>query len=108
MKNPLRKYFDWEERWRLKRNLKWWERKRAKGKAHFVPTFALIWCVLMVSVMSLTDYFIDNDFNIAKLVIGIPLYFLFGYLFGLFVWHSNEKRYLKFVNSNEEANSPRY
>jgi ACR3 family arsenite efflux pump ArsB len=108
MKNPLRRYFDWEDRLWFRRNLKWWERKRAKGKAHFVSMVALLWSIIMIAGTSLADYFIHKDFNIAKFVIGIPLNFLFGYFFGLFLWYLNEKRYQKFVNSNAKVNSHRY
>jgi hypothetical protein len=103
--NLLRKYPEWEERRWLRRNLEWWERKRAKGRKRFVRGFVLLWGTLMIVGTSLTDYFVDDKFSTGGLIIGIPLYYLGGYFVGVVAWQSNEKRYRKFAGANTGVNA---
>lgn len=59
----------------------------------------------MIVGTTLSSYFLDHEFSLAKLIIGIPLYLIGGYFVGLIGWHENEKKYQKSMRTNVEVKS---
>lgn len=99
MKNLWKAYRVWEER-RWRKNIPWWERKRAKGEARYVLETTLTWGGLMVILSTSYDYFIEHDFSYFKLLISLLLYFAAGGALGLGTWRDNERRYLELLGDD--------
>ena len=59
----------------------------------------------MIVGTTLSSYYLDHEFRLAKLIIGIPLYLIGGYFVGLIGWYENEKKYQRSMVINADAKS---
>jgi hypothetical protein len=59
MWNPWKAYRAWEER-RWRKNVPWWERKRAKGRTYYAWETALVWGGLLVIFTTSWDYLVEH------------------------------------------------
>ena len=94
--NPWKKYQAWENR-RWRKHVQWWERKRSKGRSHFILWAALMWGGLMILFTTAWEYFLDHRFDPGLLIIKVLIYLIGGYVVGLIGWSSNEKKYQAFL-----------
>jgi hypothetical protein len=94
--NPWKKYRAWENR-RWRKHVQWWERKRSKGRSHFILWAALVWGGLMILFTTASEYFLQHNFESWTLIIKVPIYLIGGYVVGSIGWSSNENKYQAFL-----------
>lgn len=86
----LERYRDWRRR----RFLETWAKKRAKGKWHYVPGFALYWSLFVGVAFTVANLIFGEPTNIASFTARLIFGFLFGLVLGIFAWRSNERLFL--------------
>lgn len=81
------------EKLRTKR-LERWKGTREKGKAHFIPGFALYFSLAVTGSYTIVSLIFEEPVNIFGVTVRLILNFFAGLLVGWFVWRSNERAFL--------------
>lgn len=98
--NALGLYREWGGRRRLKW-AGWWERKRARGRNHYVRWGTLVWGGAMINFSVLWDC-LHGGFSFVQFLIMLPLCLAGGWLVGAVGWSSNEGRYRRYLADGRE------
>ena len=77
-----------------------WERTRGKGRAMYVVRFALWWGTVAFVGMSLVLHYLNGvPFSAKGLLSTALIWYLYGFLMGLFLWTASERKYRENLNA---------
>jgi len=77
-----------------------WERTRGKGRARYVARFALWWGTMAFVVMSLSLHYLKGvPFSVRGLLAIALIWYPYGFLMGLFLWSTSERKYSESLNA---------
>lgn len=96
LKSLLEKY----RSYRLRRFLRYWTKRRAKGKSRYILNMAFWWSVTIGSILTLGSYLTYGEVDVIMSAVRFILLFLAGLLIGRLSWRSGEAVYL----ANEKYN----
>ena len=75
-----------------------WGKIRQKGRSHFLKTKIISGIILGFGVtllreINISENFVINQYLIIKVISSVLIFTLVFYLFGLWQWKRNEKKY---------------
>jgi hypothetical protein len=88
--NMLNSLLERYQAYRLRRFLRHWTKRRAKGKSRYIIGFAFWWTIGIGGILTLGTYFMNEPMEITIVIVRFILLFAAGLLIGRRSWRSSE------------------